>query len=482
MVVVITILLLFPPLFSISQGWEQIYGGPEYDFGRSICPTKDGGYIFVGDCWSCNQSIFVAKTDSMGDTLWSKSFGEPNWKVWDHTNSVIQTTDSGFAITGIAWSFGASTNLGDIFLLKLDKEGNQNWIKLYKNPSSTNEGQLVRQTIEGGYILANSGSYSTFNALDCYLIKTDDRGDTIWTYSYYGRGKLSGKSVEQTPDTGYIMSGYIDTPTDTLGEFGDTTGLFVLKSDEDGNRLWFRIFSSFISGIARPASSIYPTQDGGYIIAGDIFDSTVSYKSYLVKINALGDSVWSKIFDLQGSSNYPKSVVETAGRNIVVTGSSYDTAGIIRLYLMKTDPTGNILWVRYFQDYSSGWELQKTTDGGFVITGAQHSGNWDFYLIKTDSMGYILTPTDIKFIRNLVEHVKLFPNPFSQSSTLEFENNGNDIHDLFIYNLKGQLVQQYNSINGNRVVIERNKLISGIYFFRLKNSHQTLATGSLIIK
>ena len=80
--------------------WTRIYGGDERDYGSSIQQTTDGGYIIVGRTVSFSAGgfdVWLLKTDANGDTLWTHAYG---WSGQDGGNSVQQTTDGGYIITG----------------------------------------------------------------------------------------------------------------------------------------------------------------------------------------------------------------------------------------------------------------------------------------------------------------------------------------------------------------------------------------------
>ena len=107
-----------------SQGgeeWNKTFGGYSWDYGLSVQQTMDGGYIVGGnsvvetcaDCWS-NDFILI-KTDSHGEEEWTKTFGGDDE---DKGLSVQQTTDGGYIITGLTYSFGNGDK--DIWLIKVD--------------------------------------------------------------------------------------------------------------------------------------------------------------------------------------------------------------------------------------------------------------------------------------------------------------------------------------------------------------------------
>jgi hypothetical protein len=98
------ILLVF--IMAILQGqvdtlWTRTFGGSSIDGGRSVQQTTDGGYIITGYTESFGnggRDVWLIKTDSIGDTLWTQTFGS----VWaDELGlSVKQTDDTGYIILG----------------------------------------------------------------------------------------------------------------------------------------------------------------------------------------------------------------------------------------------------------------------------------------------------------------------------------------------------------------------------------------------
>ena len=226
--------------------WTKTYGGDEPDRACSVQQTTDGGFILVGDTRSYgagSSDIFLVKTDHMGDTLWTRTWGA----VGDDVGyAVQQTDDGGYIIAGMVQG-GIS-----VVLLKTDNLGNTVWENNYEG----DELRSVRQTSDGGYIavgwITNQGNY------DVYLVKTDTEGDTIWTRTLgESLNQEQGISIGETMDGGFIIAGYIAT--------GDFQDFYLIKTNGLGEILWSRNYGG---PDCDKAFSVKQTPDGGYILAG----------------------------------------------------------------------------------------------------------------------------------------------------------------------------------------------------------------------
>ena len=79
--------------------------------------------------------------------------------------------------------------------------------------------------------------------------------------------------------------------------------------------------------------------------------------------------------------------------------------------------------------------------------------------------------------------ITIYPNPFSNSTTMLFENPNSDNHILIICDLSGKVVAPEMNTRGNMLVIEKNKLTSGIYFYSLINTNTNhRLNGKLLIE
>lgn len=183
--------------------WTQTYGNLYLDpgIGGAVRQTADGGYIIVGSILSADDDIYLIKTDSSGDCVWARTYGGSGI---DSGYSVRQTADNGYIISGLTGSFGAGSY--DMYLIKTDSNGDCVWSQTYGG-WNLDEGRSVEQTIDGGYVvIVRTNSFDPGN-MDIYLIKTDSSGDCVWARTYAGSGNAGGYSVQQTTDGGYILAG-----------------------------------------------------------------------------------------------------------------------------------------------------------------------------------------------------------------------------------------------------------------------------------
>ena len=308
------------------------------DWGHFVQQTIDGGYVVARVIWrmgGMQSRVYLVKADARGRKLWSKTFGQGDV---NSGKSVQQTADRGYIVAGTTWSSdGADSN---IYIIKTDADGNEIWSRTYGG-SRRDEGHSVRQTTDGGYIIAGRTDSFGEGSDDVYLIKTDADGNSVWNKTFGGKGRDWAESVRQTSDGGYIVAG-------TTWPFQERySDLYMIKTDAAGRKMWHKTFGGRYGDFGY---SVQESADGGYIVVGNTrpFGTIGESKIYLLKTDGSGGKVWVKTIG-GGASAYGLSVYQTTDGGYIIAGKSERIgADDADIYLVKTDGDGTLTWSMTF--------------------------------------------------------------------------------------------------------------------------------------
>lgn len=431
-------LILAQPGFGLKM-WQRAYGGLQDDEAFSVQQTTDGGYIVAGLTLSFAPwpgNVYLVKTDSNGDTLWTSTWGGSGD---DMAHSVWQNFDGGYIVAGYTGPSGSPDH--DFYLIRTDASGDTIWSRTFGG-SGDQQAYSVQQTLDSGFIV--SGYTTSYGATEgaAYLVKTDASGDTQWTRMYGAALGADGEAIEQTADSGYIVTGYL------------SGNVYLVKTDASGDSVWSRTYGA--SGNAR-GFSVQQTLDGGYIVAG-----ATSGNVYLVKTNASGDTQWTRTYG-GNEDDEGMSVRQTRDSGYIVAGYTRSFgAGDYDVYLIRTDANGETLWTRTFGDtaYDAGYSVQQTSDGGYVVAGITNSygpgtpSRDNMYLIKTGDDGSTGIEEPLRRHPTVQARLLAQPNPFASSALVP----GHET-DVFVLS----------DITGRRVALCRGDRVGaglrpGVYF------------------
>ncbi|MFC2100273.1 T9SS type A sorting domain-containing protein [Bacteroidota bacterium] len=390
--------------------WTRTYGSSITETAYSVFQTSDGGYVVAGKVLSSgpgSSEVFIVKTDSLGDTLWTRTVG--GFEL-DEANSVIQTDgDDYYIILGSTKSYGPGS--ASVYFIEISPAADTIWEDYFGGPGN-DYGYEVIETNNGYVFIAKSASFGA-GSYDAWIVRTDWDYNIIWTTTIGGITGDEGYTLQQTANGGFIGGGR----TSSFGPGNESFLIFHLNSS--GDSLWAKAYG----GTDRDeCHSIQQTADGGYIAAGVTKSfGAGNYDFYIVRTDANGDSLWTK----------------TLG------GTGDDECRAIK----------------------------QTPDGGYIIAGSTESfgmGQTDFWLIKLAPDPANIN--EIKTRQNFSLHQN-YPNPFKGKTHIKFELQKPAFASLNVFNVLGEklctLVEKSCITGPYELEFNAGKMPPGIYYYTL---------------
>jgi len=358
--------------------WNLTFAG---ESGNSVIQTSDDGYALVGKGFQSNA--LLVKTDSLGVMQWSQNYSINN--AYD----IVQTHDGGYTILGS--SGGGAT------LVKTDSEGKVQWSQTYNQTTTGDETfsgiapKSMVYTDDNGYAIAgitfspNSDGVLLYDA-DVALMKTDSSGNLLWHMTYGGVGDDEATSIVQTIDGGYALTGY----TTSFGVGGRPVqysnvdlrrDFWFIKTNSMGNVEWSRTFGD---GGDNEATSVIQTSDGGYALAGYTrVEGFYGYDAWLIRTDYFGRTIWNQTYGVAGDwyTDAANDLIQTSDDGFAFAGSTVKSpASGYYAWLVKTDSSGKLQWNETYSQARgiintwSASSLIEARDGSLVMLGTGEIG------------------------------------------------------------------------------------------------------------
>ncbi len=475
--------------------WAKSWGGASNEIAKKIAISHSGS-IYVSGTFSSttdfdpnsgilnlnpigSNDIFISKFDTSGNIKWAKQLGGASNEdlgnmVLDNIGNIICT---GNFLTTADFDPGAgmanliSKGAEDIFISKLDSNGNYVWVK-----------QIGGKRMDLGFSVC-----------------TDNLGNIITTGCF-------ADTVDFDPNSGII----------NLFSKGFYADIFIIKYDPNGNYIWAKQIGGYIkqTGLVITTdannniynlgkftdSADFDPNAGEYILHS--FASGESH--YLLKLTPAGNLIWASNFD--GASEItPKNITIDKNKNLYVVGDFWETVDFnpsadsfkissnsdsYDIFMLKLDSMGKFIWVNSFGGtsddncnaikidndeniYSTGG-YQKDVDfdpstSSFILSAGLLS---DIYIQKLSQ-----NPTSIK---KLVEkyNFAIYPNPSTGIFTIQF-NNKEKILGLEIYSSTGILVFNTSNITPT-LEIDISGFSTGSYFVKARTENGLIMTQKIV--
>jgi len=483
--------------------WQKCLGGSSVDEALAIRQTADNGYIVAGYTDSDDSEVtglhapsdfWVVKLDTVGNIQWEKALGGSNAEV---AEDIMQTFDGGYIVTGYtnsndgAGEVSGNHGTWDYWVVKLSAAGDIIWQRSLGG-SFQDLGYSIKQTTDSGYIVAGSsfsddGNVSgNHDSADAWVVKLSPTGGVQWEKSLGGSRNEDARSIKQTSDGGYIVTG---TTNSNDGDFTSNHGgydAWVMKLSDTGAIQWQRTYGDTGTDIAQ---AIQQTFDSGYIVAGysnstagDVTGNHGGFDYWILKISSLGDIQWENTY---GGSNddIAAAIQQTTDSGYIVAGTTFsDDSEITANYgqsdawIIKLSSSGGLLWQKSFggSDYDGARSIQQTSDSGFILAGytlsvdsgiTDNHGGADFWVVKLGFNVQVDTTTAVVAIKPVSNTISIYPNPATQNVTITASAK---INDVIITNLFGQTVHAQKN-NSQQVDIDVAALPAGVYFMKIND-------------
>ena len=466
------IILFFIGLVAKAQPphkFYSTYGGNGYDVGYDVKQTLDGGYIITGSTSSYGQGntdMYLLKIDSMGQKVFQTTFGGVSNEIG---KSVVQLLDSSYVMAGYTSSSGVGGY--DVFLVKADKSGNLIWQKTIGG-SDWDFANSMNATADGGFIIAGTTySYGHGNA-DGYVIKTNANGDTTWTKTFGGINDDEFKSVIQTSDGNYALTGYTKSYNDI-----DSGDVWVLKLNTLGDTLWRKFYGQ---GQEDFANQIIEHPNGQFFIAGGTKSFGVNkMNGYALNLDNNGNYIFQRLDNTSTSYQSFNSIVISKRSNNLVNAMARETVGGYGAQMKMLEMNLSLNYQNAI-DYGSNiedeaYKIIATKDKGYACIGYTYGFGSilsDIYFYKTDSnlVGSQSIVSVNEFEPDNIQ-LSVYPNPTSNELNIRMNLRMN-VDQLKLYNISGQeisIARRVTSNQYNKFTLNLEDLDNGFYILKYFN-------------
>jgi hypothetical protein len=369
----------------------------------------------------------------------------------------------------------------EIFVVKTDSQGEQAWSTTYGGAGDDTV-YCIQNTSDGGYVLC--GTTDSFgDNFDAYVLKLDAIGDTIWTHRSGGILDDGARSIQQTSNGGYILTGWTSQPE-------GYKDIYVEKIDSLGRQVWSRAYHP---GTDNMGNSLAIAHDNNYVIAGHAYIHPMSQECYLMKINTEGDEIWARAYG-NSQNDFANSIRRTGDDGFIVAGFRLVSffPDTMQFYVIKTNSQGDRQWERTYQYsiWDEGIDIIPTIDGNYALVGYSAPMGlymmYDYCLLKIEGESHSsVDEHDVSQPMDFVLHAN-YPNPFNGHTIIAYDLPRESFVSLEIFNIAGRtvasLVNEFKPAGHYQVIWNAGQIPSGIYLYRLKTDKSDQTQKMVLLK
>lgn len=352
---------------------------------NTLIPLEYGGFALSGYAIDSLMRAMFIKYDSDGDMVFFKEYFNPNYPLEDYLRpfDMKQTPDGGFVMA--SWLGTLDEGNTDIFILKLDSLGNEEWHKIYGTPFRERPESII--VTENGNIIVGAQRNNTNMAVEDYTYTTwifglNSQGGHQWSYfSPYGVLRDAANDMILLGDGSLLIASGIGTEYDWPSVNVVYFEKYILKLDPNKNKEWEMEFPGQYPSSLTRTSNLILTGDGSEFLAAGTStyvypsEDSLTRKGWLFKGTISGDSLWTREYvflNNQRSSHTIYDIKETKDNGFIIAGESFD---------------------RTYQDSipQQAW-LLKVDEYGCLAPGCQLVGTKE---VPLQEMGLVIYPNPV---------------------------------------------------------------------------------------
>lgn len=350
--------------------------------------VSTGGYLMAGstDPGGSGRDAWLVRIDADGNQLWNHSYRQSGSR-WENLYGVVECSDGGFAAVGRLSNNDLNTEY-DVFVLKVDSAGVQEWNSTFGGSNS----EYAREIIEvsgGGFAVISFTDQFGAGLTDMWLIRLDTNGNHLWNNTYGGSASDQGYSLTET-SSGFALLGI----TESFGAGG--TDIWLVHVDTSGNHLWNQTYGGTNNDYGL---KIRELANGDFGFCGDTLsfgpDTGVTENAWFFRVDATGTPIWNHTY---GGTDIDYALdFNELSDGFVLCGStrSFDV-GAYDYYVIRTDNDGTLLWNHTYggADVDNCLTIVAPSSGGFIAYGdsLNYGAGLEDYWVISISDGPTTTP------------------------------------------------------------------------------------------
>ena len=345
--------------FSFAQVPDTLWTRVHYYDGTSglqdIILCDDGSFVYCGfQAPGLTDYYTVHHIDEHANMIRYRNYGI------GIGFSIIKTSDGGFATVGRM----RRNDNWDMILLKINSNLQEEWRRFYGG-EGIDEASFLTQAEDNGYLITGRTRSYGAGGDDIFVVRTDENGDTLWTYIFGFEYNDISFFCKQTLDGGFLVTGY-------SYPFGRWQYADIIKLDSEGNELWRNVYQ--VNGENTAAYEIVEMNNGDYLVSG----------RHLQRFSPDWELIWARPY-------FTWSLKQTQDGGFIMCNNYIHRNPWIQDYqIIRLDENGDTLWTNIYGGDSNEFckTVLQTPDGGFLLGGGTESfgvRNSNSYLVRLES-------------------------------------------------------------------------------------------------